>query len=452
MIFEFEKLGAIASGSLELKDLTVICGKNNLGKTYLAYAIFGFLENVENLFEIDIPEQKLRNLRSEGQTTIDLKELIFPSHEQSFDMATQKYLTMLPKVLAANEKLFLETKLKVRSQISEEIFVEGFSSTLGSEEKKIVSFTRKPGESVLNIVMLNETDEKTYPIPDSIIKIAAVRSAWDSVFPEPFILSTERTGAITFKNELNISRNKLLKMLHNAKEEEITPSSILSNFFATDYAAPIHKNVEATNRMASEMNQRSELVRAIPEIEAHLENITGGKFGIRSSEVNFSPKRGVQLKMSESSSSVRSMALLSHYILHLAKKNDLLIIDEPELNLHPENQRRFARFIAKLVNFGIKVFITTHSDYVVRELNTLLLLSNENDEMRKIQVEFGYDNDEILTEEKFGLYSIVGIGSSKNSKITRIKLDQKKGIETSAFDEVINEMNRIQEEIFFALN
>ena len=65
--------------------------------------------------------------------------------------------------------------------------------------------------------------------------------------------------------------------------------------------------------------------------------------------------------MDESSSSVRSLLDIGFYLKHIAKKGDLLMIDEPELNLHPENQRRVARLIAKLVNYGIKIFVTTIS-------------------------------------------------------------------------------------------
>jgi predicted ATPase len=42
-----------------------------------------------------------------------------------------------------------------------------------------------------------------------------------------------------------------------------------------------------------------------------------------------------------------------------------IFIDEPELNLHPENQRLITQVLANLVNIGIKVFITTHSDYII---------------------------------------------------------------------------------------
>ena len=34
---------------MELGDLTIIAGRNNTGKTYLAYTLYGFLKNVEGM-------------------------------------------------------------------------------------------------------------------------------------------------------------------------------------------------------------------------------------------------------------------------------------------------------------------------------------------------------------------------------------------------------------------
>ncbi len=65
--------------------------------------------------------------------------------------------------------------------------------------------------------------------------------------------------------------------------------------------------------------------------------------------------------MDERSSSVRSMFDIGFYLRHAAERGDLLIVDEPELNLHPENQRRVARLFATLANLGIRVFIATYS-------------------------------------------------------------------------------------------
>jgi predicted ATPase len=43
MKFRFEKLGCIEKAEIELGDLTILCGDNNAGKTYISYAIYGFL-------------------------------------------------------------------------------------------------------------------------------------------------------------------------------------------------------------------------------------------------------------------------------------------------------------------------------------------------------------------------------------------------------------------------
>jgi predicted ATPase len=78
--------------------------------------------------------------------------------------------------------------------------------------------------------------------------------------------------------------------------------------------------------------------------------------------------------MDESSSSVRSLLDLGVYLRCVASVGDLLVIDEPELNLHPQNQRRVARLLARLTNVGINVLVTTHSDCLIKELNLLLLM------------------------------------------------------------------------------
>ena len=76
------------------------------------------------------------------------------------------------------------------------------------------------------------------------------------------------------------------------------------------------------------------------------------------------------------------------------------MIDEPELNIHPENQREIARLLARLVNAGLNIVISTHSDYIVRELNSLIMLSG--DKNQKLRTKYGYDKNEVLSIEQVG--------------------------------------------------
>lgn len=59
------------------------------------------------------------------------------------------------------------------------------------------------------------------------------------------------------------------------------------------------------------------------------------------------------------------------------------MIDEPELNLHPSNQRLVARLIAKMVNKGLKIVVSATYMIILRELNSLIRLQNQGDQTVK---------------------------------------------------------------------
>ena len=54
---------------------------------------------------------------------------------------------------------------------------------------------------------------------------------------------------------------------------------------------------------------------------------------------------------------------------------DHITIDEPEAHLHPEMQVRVASFLAALVNKGMRVVFTTHSDFFVSQFNNMMRLN-----------------------------------------------------------------------------
>lgn len=51
---------------------------------------------------------------------------------------------------------------------------------------------------------------------------------------------------------------------------------------------------------------------------------------------------------------------------------DHLTIDEPEAHLHPEMQIKVASFLAELVNEGMGIVLTTHSDFFVAQFNNMI--------------------------------------------------------------------------------
>ena len=67
----------------------------------------------------------------------------------------------------------------------------------------------------------------------------------------------------------------------------------------------------------------------------------------------------------------------------MASRGDVLVIDEPEMNAHPEAQLMIAELLGILVNKGINVVITTHSPYIVDHINNLVEAAHLCEEKQK---------------------------------------------------------------------
>ena len=170
------------------------------------------------------------------------------------------------------------------------------------------------------------------------------------------MVSTERTGAVIFQSELNLSRNRLLDMaLEASANTNPDPARLFDRVYGGGYPLPVKDNIDFINSLAETLSEESYLSKQHPEIIEDFETLSGGSYKLQGNALHFIPKssKNVRLLMGESSSSVRSLVIFGYYLRHQAKKGDLLMIDEPELNLHPANQRRLARLLVRLVNFGI---------------------------------------------------------------------------------------------------
>ena len=148
---------------------------------------------------------------------------------------------------------------------------------------------------------------------------------------------------------------------------------------------------------------------------------------------------------------IKNISGLLIYLKHQAKRNDLLIIDEPELGLHPDNQILITRIFGKLIKKGIRILVCTHSDYIIRELNNLIILSSKKGEIKKKAQEFGYEMDELIYPSDVGAY-LFDFNSDNNNLVSVEKLlVDKSGFEVKTIDKAISELNNRSMDLFFAL-
>ncbi|WP_249102865.1 AAA family ATPase [Argonema galeatum] len=451
-----KNLGALKQAEFTLGDLTIICGCNNTGKTYATYALFGFLYTWRRMFSIDIKDDKIEQLLADGVIRLDIQEYVKQA-EQIVAKGCQAYTQELPKIFAAQPERFKETDFQVSLDIQNISLTRKFELTIGSANVEIFSMTKSEDSTELFVTLLVEKDKAKIPI--EILKRTIADALKEIVFaeliPRPFIASAERTGAAIFRKELNFARNRLLEEMGQANNN-INPMELLFKVYQ-DYALPIKTNVDFTRELETIFKKSSFIAENNPDILTDFADIIGGEYTVtRNDDLYYVPKgKRVKLSMDQSSSAVRSLLDIGFYLRHEAQLGDLLMVDEPELNLHPENQRRVARLFARLVNLGIKVFITTHSDYIVKELNTSIMLNHDKPHLKRIAEEEGYRKEELISAEKIKVYiaeeALIKIdGKTKKTKcqtLTPADIDPELGIEARSFDTTIETMNRIQEAI-----
>ncbi|KJV06264.1 hypothetical protein VZ94_12445 [Methylocucumis oryzae] len=455
MHISISNLGALQTAKLSLGDLTIICGSNNTGKTYATYALYGFLSSWNDNLTFAISPEALKKLLAEGITHIDVRDYA-KNTATVLKNGCEVYTQHLPVIFAASEERFKESVFAITVDADDFRLENRYERRIKAGKADWLYLTKEPGSTDLIVTLLAENKAK---LPteyiEKVIDEALKDIIFGVIFPKPFIASAERTGAAIFRKELNFARNRLLEEMGQA-DKTIDPWELFFKSYQ-DYALPVKANVDFTRQLESLAMKTSAIAEQHADILADFTDIIGGEYLVtKNDELYYKPKgKTAKLTMDESSSAVRSLLDIGFYLKHLAKPGDLLMVDEPELNLHPENQRRVARLFARLINLGIKVFITTHSDYIIKELNTLIMLNQNLPRLKQIAEREGYKSEELISAEKVKVYIaelayVKPNGHSKKVRrqtLTLADIDPILGIEARSFDKTIDAMNRIQEEI-----
>ncbi len=460
MKITFKNLGAIRQADLTLGDLTIVCGKNNTGKTYVTYATYGFLDHWHNELKIDIPSGIVTQVMEKGSITVPIEQFAQNAND-ILSNASAQFSKQIDKVFAGKESLFENSSLYVEVEKSKDYKSNDLQYRAGSANKTFLEVTSKEDEDHLTISLLVDKSSEDLP-PRSFIEEMISAAIRDLVFkdkmPRPFIASAERTGSAIFQKELDFTRSRLVDMIGD-KGATFSFSKLLGSFHA-EYPIPVKKNVDFIRGLSNITNKESLFTKQHPEVLAHFKDIIGGEYKVsRDGEVQFIPnkKKSVKLSLVESSSAVRSLLDIGFYLRHVAQVGDIIIVDEPELNLHPENQRKVARLFAMLVNHGIKVFITTHSDFIIKEINTLILLEQRTERLLELAKREGYLEKEFLDHKKIKVYMAKESLVKVDDKTKRVKcntlisanITPTTGINLETFDSAIEALNRIQDEIIW---
>lgn len=465
---ELTNFGALRYAKFDVAALTIVCGKNNMGKTYATYALFGFLDFWWRGCDLDVAGRYVEELSRTHQINIPLKELVsLVPHWLKKASSEFSHSDLLSEVFGSEREFFKNAKFDLSvPEACYPLLQDAVSSRTGTNggsvnDGKVMQISWKTEEGSLCLTLTDgEADGSARKFLMTKLVGEGIKDAiMGCLLPKPFIACAERTGAVIFQKELDFTRNRLLEMIGERGAKDITPLRFLKSF-SSRYPIPVRRNVDTARDIPEESSSflvTSKDPRCKGATSLFCE-IIGGKYKVVKGEMRFVPDEGqrVKLDMVLSSSSVRALMHLGIYLFYQAKPGDMLMIDEPEQNLHPENQRKMARLLARLANLGVRVFITTHSDYIVRELNTLIMLSSGNPFADSVRKRYHYGIGDSLNCDDVRVYSAakektVVPGHKRRSMVNTLSeanVDSRLGIDARTFDETISEMNQIQQELY----
>lgn len=462
--FSFQKIGPVKNADLELGDLTIIAGSNNTGKSYLAYTLYGFLKmwngwaGVQQ-FRVRAGARRRRSLTDipnmpeiagllarEGKATLDAEpESLNNQRKEVLRQLSRDFSKhAISKVFSSQSGEYDDASIKIKIP----------DSGTNNVDPPIVSY-RFPGAGTLElkltgtqiVITLDVSNQQKIP-PNLVYMVTTgyLKLLLGSRFPEPFILSAERFGISLFYRELDFTKNQLVDLLQKMGDDKNldTYSPFLLIDRATSrYALPIKDNIDYTRSLPDRRQDKSELHST--KLFDDIKNMMDGYFRTSGDEIRFiskarHPDRSFNVPLHLASSSARGLSDLYFFLRHVAKRNHLLIIDEPESHLDTANQIQLARLLARIVRTGLKVLITTHSDYLIKEINNLIMLDSDFEGRDAVLKSLGYKADDALNRDSIRAYV------AQNNGLARCDVDRF-GISMPLFDGTIDHINTAANEL-----
>ena len=411
MKFIIRNVGTIDSAEIELNNLTVISGENNSGKTTIskiAYAV----GQASSSFPIDYKRHQYNEFRKlYDEITFNLSRLLKNSIEVKNVDTYQRLMSVLQDIRRSSE--VTEFDLSITKELIDEIF-----NNLETNEGNSNYFNRI--YSILDKLYLLY-DEYNYNDPIDKFIFRALKNEFSNE------LLNKRNGADEAYLSLEIDNIKIFEIKFNNKEilefnaEQnklpIKDSTLIEGPYIFQLAPIIHDLSfrESISRRSSKINPKipyhvldlcSKLdgSRGIDNsnnplfLNLNIKEFYDGHIDYRSETNNFElNENNLIFNVSNVSSGMKSIAILDLlYKGCFISKDTILIVDEPETNLHPKWQNLYAKLLIRLANEGAHILVNTHSPYMLESLN---VYSEKNEKNLGAKFYFSYKTDNIIKTE-----------------------------------------------------
>lgn len=443
MIIKFKNLGPIESGEInfnDLKGINLIIGKNNTGKTYLSNLLYTYFKVRER-----------QNIKMNEVIGIRFKDILSDSdYETIKDYFENKYekeiKDTLPQVFHTSKDTFKDFEIEV--DLSDKILefkkLDDDTIIYFREMRKTIKL--KKSEDKIEYLMedYDENKGKRYITYNRKIEEEEAKQIIFGYFLHIKFFQkiykfhsfpAERSGAVLFYKQLLEERSDVLRELELGNSENIGKIS--------RYSEPVNDYVKFLNSISDRSKGLTEL-DIYRKLDTELKEILGG-------EVIIDLEGNIMFRMNEKkiidigmvSSTVKTLTGFYLYLKYFAMERDIIFIDEIELNLHPENQRKIMKLINYLSKQGIKFIISTHSPIITEEIDNMLLFEKVKDKINSEEMkEYGINSEYGLKTSDINVFHL------HNKTVEKIK--EKNGeFEIETFNTVLEETDNLYQTLLF---
>ena len=362
MLLKIENLGMVDRANIEVNGITIIAGDNNTGKSTIGkalFAIFNALCNSEEKIK-DLRKQELRkNVQRICMDYFDKEDLPIRLFEIT------KYLPKdLSNQLIYNKNIDIEDEIKsIINHYQIEI-----------SEKSLKDLQVKMKNAVDRIMNVSETDlQKEFlqryfleVFNEQINSLFNVNSTMDIV-----ITIKNRDIKIKFSNDRCTELEVPYKILHEAFyiDDPFIIDSLSIPFYRVRNISVEQRHlinsIKKYDRLKNENVFASLFAeKSLEEIYAILNDVVEGKILFQDSNISLQSKKfNKPININNLSTGLKAFVILKILLERgILKEKDVLILDEPEIHLHPKWQMQYAQIIVLLQKFfDLSIIVTTHS-------------------------------------------------------------------------------------------
>ena len=263
--FRFKNIGPVTDAELELGDLTIIAGRNNTGKTYLVYTLYGFLKTWRDWVARDYPELALVRGSSSLYKAIfdnlgEKRKIEIPVDRETLDRERRAVMNAssewfsrkaIAQIFSAPADAFKHSSFQINP--SNELS-GNYDCISGTDDS--FSIRHDGGKTYIDVNMSRDKGLDSSSLYANILV--------PEIDIDPFVVSAERFGISLFYKELDFTKNHLVDLLQKLRDDKNGSRDypfVLIDAASSRYALPIKDNIAYTRRLSDTVQKKASSIR-----------------------------------------------------------------------------------------------------------------------------------------------------------------------------------------------